>query len=495
MRAGRSDRLMAGVRALPGRLLICVMASVSMACAADGSELRVSPAPVRVELASDSMLVLGDVAFDFPDDFTQRYSPAVDSVRRRLARFDIGSSSASIRVRLDSASPSMEEPARRALSSPEGYLLRLRVDEVEIVASEPIGALHGLTTLVEAARNHAGRLPTGEVVDWPVHRTRALHFVARAVDLGAARRLVDLARRNHFNTLIVQLADGVALPSMEEIARPDAWSPSEFERFVAYARGNGLEFIPELKLLTHQGKLLKRFYPELMYNSKTYDPRKERTYDVVFRMVEDVLERVEPRALHIGHDEVAGVGSHPDVDKHLERGEEPLPADLFLEDVRRVHEFLSERGVETWMWGDMLISPSEFPEMLSRHLHGDAQYTTLRGRLPEEIVICDWHYADRQAAFPSTLAFMEAGHPVLGAPWRHEGTTRRFSRYVASLDRDRARGMIATTWWLVQRDRWKTLEEIARFSGDAFWDPAGTRRQDSGADGRETGGGPSGEAP
>lgn len=475
------------------KLALLAVAVGATACGTDRPELRVSPTPARVQLTADSTLTLGQVVWDLPDALADRFTPAVDSIRSRLDSLGDGSSSVPVRVRLDSVATSGDTAARRALSHPEGYVLSLGGDGVEIVAGQPIGALHGLSTLVEAARNHDGRLPTGSVADWPVHRTRAMHFVARAVDVGTARRLINLARRNRLNTLIVQLADGVALPSMERIARPDAWSPDEFEDIVRYARENGLEFIPELKLLTHQGKLLKGFYPDLMYNSKTYDPREQRTYDVVFGMVEDVLDTVEPRALHIGHDEVAGVGSHPNVDKHLEPGEEPLPAELFLKDIRRVHEFLSERGVETWMWGDMLVSPSEFPDMLARHLHGDPAYTALRGQLPEDIVICDWHYADRQANFPSTLAFLDAGHPVLGAPWRHEGTTRRFSRYLAELNRERARGMIATTWWLVQRGRWEELEDILEFSGDAFWGPAESRKDGRGYAGSRSSRQPSGE--
>lgn len=455
---------------------ICMSAaSLAGGCAANEEGLQVSPRPEVVRLRGDTVLRTGGLSLEPPQAFQRKFAVAADTLRARLSRTGGTGDTVPVRVRVLQSGDSRDSVSARALSHPEGYVLRIGPEAVRVVASTQTGVLRGLTTLEEMARGRGGRLPAGSVADWPDHPTRAFHFVLRDVAVESARRLVNLARENQFNTLIVQLADGVALPSLEEIARPDAWSPEELASFADYTRQNGLEFVPEIKLLTHQGKLLKGHYPELMYNSKTYDPRSEETYRLVSRILDDVIDTVRPDAVHIGHDEVAGVGSGERARKQLGPGEQPLPARLFLEDVRRVHGMLEARNVETWMWGDMLVAPSEFPGMLERHLHGTSAYASLRGKLPEDIVICDWHYSDRQDDFPTLRAFLEAGHPVLGATWRRASTTRRYSRYAESLNRPRVRGMIATTWWLVQRGRWEQLAQLAEFSGSVFWnaDPAG----------------------
>ncbi|MBI5197430.1 MAG: hypothetical protein HZA19_02355, partial [Nitrospirae bacterium] len=202
---------------------------------------------------------------------------------------------------------------------------------------------------------------------------------------------------------------------------------------------------------------------ELMFNALTYDPRKEDTYAVILPVLNEVIDLIHPRAIHIGHDEVAR-GSR------LLPGEEPLPPELFLMDVERVYTHLAQRGVETWMWGDMLISPEEFPGMLRGPLHGDSGYAALRGKIPTDIVICDWHYFDVQTDFPSAKAFADAGHQVLGATWKNARTTGNFSRYMAGIPSG-GMGMIATTWFHVQRKEWNIVEDIIKTSGGAFLNP------------------------
>lgn len=48
--------------------------------------------------------------------------------------------------------------------------------------------------------------------------------------------------------------------------------------------------------------------------------------------------------------------------KVAEVGEVMIPAELFVQDVRRLHAYLTDKGVATWMWADMLLSPTEFRE-------------------------------------------------------------------------------------------------------------------------------------
>lgn len=300
----------------------------------------------------------------------------------------------------------------------------------------------------------------------PAHYVRALHLVLRGVQPAQVRSIIEQARLARMNMLILSLGNSVKLNSLIDVARQDALSIEEFVKLVAYARKNGLEVVPEVGLLTHQEKLFGNS-PDLLYNHSTYDPRKPEVKRRIEAILTELIQLISPKAIHIGHDEVAGLNKRTGK-QWISEGESPLPPELFFQDVVHINTFLNNKGVETWMWGDMLIAPHEFPEMLDKHLHGTAGYAALREKLPKNIVICDWHYFDKQEDFPSAKAFADLGHPVLGATWKSERTIRNFSRYMTTLTQNN-RGMIATTWFHVQKGEWHIVDKIIRTSGEAFW--------------------------
>lgn len=302
---------------------------------------------------------------------------------------------------------------------------------------------------------------------------RGAHFVlapsspeASAVPMKNAIRVVDLAHRANFNTVVVEIANSVKLESAPELTRDGAWSKEQFAKFIDYAQTNGLQVVPEMKLLTHQEKFFQKHHPELMYNAVSYDPRKEEVYDIVLPLLDELIELANPSAIHIGHDEVVG-WDPAHAKRHLEEGEHMLPAELFLLDIQRIHAHLKEKKVETWIWGDMLLSPDEFPQMTSSYLHGGSlgYGRRLRQQLPRDIVICDWHYSGTQSQFPTLLTMQSEGFRVIGATWDTPQTTQQFSRFAAS---NGAYGMMATTWFYVPLERFDVVEAILSFSGAAF---------------------------
>ena len=295
---------------------------------------------------------------------------------------------------------------------------------------------------------------------------RVLHFVLRDVELERAHWLVSEARKAGFNTIQVLVTDGVHLDQAPWKPRAGAWTKKEFFDWVQNVRSQGIEVVPELKLLTHQEKLFQVKYPDLMFNSTTYNPLNDKTYQRVFAILDEIIDVVNPRFISIGHDELAG-NSVASKRKWLHHDEEMLPVALFLLDVLKVYNYLKKKNIETWMWGDMLIAPHEFPTMHSRHLHGsaDGYGKTLRDQLPRDIVICDWHYFDDQTEFPSLSTMKNEGFRVIGSTWKKEKTIRNFSQYAAQHN---AYGMMATTWFHVQRKEWDVIKRIIEVSGEAF---------------------------
>jgi hypothetical protein len=453
-------------------VLICLLAVLIAAKSAIAF-----PSPKRMELGTQTTIVGTGSHLTAPAVFRSSYKPAVDSFEETLRGLPQDESAVPITLEIMPVpDPHLLPPeVVEAFGHNESYWLRIAQDGIRIAAVDNKGALNGLSTLESLVTEGKGEIKTGMILDWPDLPVRALHIqLLEAKRVGPLtpseiKSIIKSGRLGHYNTLMIQIADGVKFNTMAKIARADAWTKGQFSDVVSYARGNGLDVVPVLKLLTHQEKLLKNKYPQLMYNRVTYDPRKEETYQVVLPMVDEVISLIKPRAVHIGHDEVAG-HSPKSRAQWLAPGEKMLPPELFLKDVLRLYSYLSGKGLETWMWGDMLLGKAEFPVMPAKQLHGVNGYAALFNEIPQDIVICDWHYYGRQTKFPTLLAFQDAGHEVLGATFKNVETIDNFSRYAAGIG---AKGMIATTWYYVPLKQWEEVRRILDVSAEDFWNAGG----------------------
>lgn len=299
---------------------------------------------------------------------------------------------------------------------------------------------------------------------------RSLHFVlapspekAAAVSYSDAIRLLNSASKNKYNHLVIQLAQAVQFDAIPT-KRSGAWSKKQLVSFVEEAQKLNIEVIPEIKLLSHQEKLFQQSFPELMYNGVTYDADNEKVYQKVYALLDEIIELVHPKAIHIGHDEVAGM-HRQSRKKWLKSDEKMLPADLFIKDVVRINDYLKSKGVETWMWGDMLLTSVEFPDLFKRPRDPAGYGKTLRDKLPKDIVICDWHYGYKMKIFKSAQVLIEEGFRVIGATWKRDETTKNFSQFAA---KNGAYGMMATTWFHVPKGEWEIVDRIIEVSGIQF---------------------------
>lgn len=171
----------------------------------------------------------------------------------------------------------------------------------------------------------------------------------------------------------------------------------------------------------------------------------------------------------IGHDEVVGL-TKGSKQKHLKHNEGFLPVELFLDDVLKLHAYITKKGINVWMWGDMLLNPRDF-KIKKRHMHGRKGYAEhLHSKLPKDIVICDWQYIYRNS-YPTSNYFSNQGFNLLGATFKNIDSIYNFSNYHSKL-LDNSLGMIATMWFHIRPDdekHKKIVEDIILNSSEAFW--------------------------
>jgi hypothetical protein len=99
----------------------------------------------------------------------------------------------------------------------------------------------------------------------------------------------------------------------------------------------------------------------------------------VYEVYDEYIDLLKPKMIHIGHDELfLPVGVSPQCQ------DEDI-GELFGEDVKKVHDHLSSRGVQTALWGDMLLE-SVRGRGLQKHTTRDGWvYYMPGGMTPEQV--------------------------------------------------------------------------------------------------------------
>lgn len=121
-----------------------------------------------------------------------------------------------------------------------------------------------------------------------------------------------------------------------------------------YCTQRGIEIIPEVPSLSHSDYMLTK-HPELAENQadpfpRSYCPSCDGSYELLFDILDEVIEVFHPKTIHIAHDEW-----NERISENCNRCAGKKAADVYAEDVTKIHDYLKAKGVNTMMWGDMLL--------------------------------------------------------------------------------------------------------------------------------------------
>lgn len=295
----------------------------------------------------------------------------------------------------------------------------------------------------------------------------AADLPVRGIHLGAVssgdvpllvRFISDAMPKEGANTLVLELNYRYAFQRRPEVADPDPLSRDQLRQIAAACRKAGVRLIPEVNCLGHQSwdKTtfgLLRSHPEFDETPgkypgnqgiycRSYCPLHPQVHEVLFDVIDEIAEASEADAVHVGMDEVFLLG---ETDCPRCRGK--LKAELFANEVRLLHDHLARSKREMWMWGDRFLDGSTGLGEWEASFNGT--YPAL-GRVPTDIVICDWHY---QVAFPTAAMFALAGFPVVSSPWRDAKVAlgqleliRLVQNQAGEKIGSRLRGLLHTSW-------------------------------------------------
>jgi len=268
------------------------------------------------------------------------------------------------------------------------------------------------------------------------------------------------------NTLILEVNYGFRFQSHPELrADSSVITIDGAKRLLAACRANGIRLIPQFQCLGHQSWAGSTFplltqYPELDLTPGAYsgnegvycrewDPLNPRVNEIVFALIDELVDAFEADAFHVGMDEVFLLG---DSLSPATYGKDP--AELFAKAVNEYHEHLvKNRGLEMLMWGDRLIDAETHDYgRWEASVTGSARAVDM---IPRDIIICDWHYEERET-YPSIPMFLDKGFRVLPSGWRDVEATEALITYAYTFDSPKMMGHLFTTWS-------RKLDEIIEF--------------------------------
>jgi hypothetical protein len=327
------------------------------------------------------------------------------------------------------------EPAVRV---PEGYLLEVDAHAVVIAGGDDAGAFYGLQSLRQLIQGEAAHkyVPGIHVRDWPVMPFRGIKVYLPGHENIAyfQRFLRDFVALYKFNRVIVELNGAMRLDRHPEVnagwlelhrdlnatrrdrspgpggyyqdsanadtADGEVIEKSEVAALVGYARQHHVEVIPEIPSLTHSYYLLTRHrelaeIPEAEWPD-TYCPSNPLVYNLFFDVLDEYIEVMKPRTVHVGHDEWRiPWGVCP-----LCRGKDPRV--LYAQDINRIHDHLTQRGIKMSIYGDHLIEPLRGVRLKKEMTPQSQPYETpgglspeqVRQLIPKDILIYNWFWDD-----------------------------------------------------------------------------------------------------
>lgn len=319
---------------------------------------------------------------------------------------------------------------------PEGYLLRADSNGVLIAGSDESGVFYGLQSLRQLIRKNGKTVSIrgAKVEDWPYKPFRGIRLYMPGKDNIPffKRFLRDFMAMYKFNTLILEVSTCMRYDKHPEInagwldfgrelrysrrERPagpkgeyqdsgnhDAGDGGIVEKedvadVVQYAKQLHINVIPEIPSLTHSYYLLTR-HRELaeIQNAEwpdTYCPSNPKSYELLFDVLDECIDVIKPKIIHIGHDEWR---MPIDVCPRCKG----IPSTkLYAEDVNRIYNHLSKKGVKVALWGDHLVEAVNgkgfkvhvVSKDYSYKLPGALSEEEVKQFIPKDILVFNWFW-------------------------------------------------------------------------------------------------------
>ncbi len=292
----------------------------------------------------------------------------------------------------------------------------------------------------------------------PAGQWRGLHLLNYRSDSDLqelAQQLPSIVEKD-INVLILEVNYGFEYQSHPELrAGSRSITRDGARQFAKTCRDLKIRLIPQFNCLGHQSWSKQTFplltkYPELDLTPgafpnneglycREWDPYNPKVNEIVFALIDELINAFEADALHVGMDEVFLIGS-----EHSPSTKDKNPAEVLAKVINDLHaHIVKKHKVEMLMWGDRLIDTKKYK--YGRWEASDNGTAPAIDMIPTDIIVCDWHY-ERRDSYPSVPMFVEKGFRVLPSGWNKVDATKALISYSRTVEDKKMLGHLFTTW-------------------------------------------------
>jgi len=282
------------------------------------------------------------------------------------------------------------ESGKQFIDDEEGFVICVNDNEVSLYADTEAGIIAGSMTFLHHL-NKDRILSFDLLWDYPYSRTRGVKLFIPGRDyIGFFKEFIDLMVFFRCNTMMLEIGGAMeykrrpiinerwetySAEMMEYSGKSNeiqewtypwyknsihsqngngSWlSQDELRDLADYCAARGVEVIPEVPCTSHCDYMVIP-YPEIAERQNdpypdTFCPSNPQSYEILFDILEEVIEVFKPRIINIGHDEYYSIGI-------CDRCKDKDAADILADDIIKIHSFLKEKGVRTMIWSDKIMN-------------------------------------------------------------------------------------------------------------------------------------------
>jgi hypothetical protein len=267
---------------------------------------------------------------------------------------------------------------------------------------------------------------------------------------------IPLFKEQGINMLILEVDYHFEFQSHPELRQTDDVITKEAAgKFAQICRDNDIRLIIQFQSVGHQSWSKETFklltvYPELDLTPNAFpnneglycrewDVTNPKVYEIVFPLMDELIDAFEVDGMHVGMDEVFLLTS-----EHSPNTKDKNPAEMYAKAVNDIYNHLViEKGIEMFMWGDRFIDAAKI-EYGEWDASANGTHPSI-DMIPKDIIICDWHY-EPMDEYPSIPMFIEKGFRVLPCSWHQVEASEKLIKYSLQFEKGKMLGHLYTNW-------------------------------------------------
>lgn len=271
--------------------------------------------------------------------------------------------------------------------------------------------------------------------------------------------VIDSVVKNGFNSILVDVGDGIVYKSHPEIAVEGAWTPEFMKDEVKRLKAMGLKVYPKLNFSACHDAWLGEY--GRMLSTSIY-------YGVVKDLIKEVYEIFDgPELFHLGLDE-ENAEQQEEFDYVVYR-----QFDLIWHDLNFYFDCVRECGARPWIWADWSWS----------------HYDDFVKNVPKDVLVSPWYYRNMflDKGMPEPIPYWKsildsypkldsAGYDIVstGSNWAIDYNIEHHFRFCEEkISREQDKGILIAPWVHTTERGRERLLKAAELTGEAkkmHWD-------------------------